>query len=145
MAEREAIFQPWQEEKLYPNKSLPALEAAKCAEAQGEELYNRYHMALFRGLFGESRDISDPADLVRIAWECGLDVNRFAEDYANYTYRHRVMEEFKESLAFFSTQGVLGIPTVLFDGFFPLAGAHPAESYYKVVDKLLEARAKQRA
>ena len=43
-------FSPWNPDKPYPASSMPALRAAKCAQLQGEEAFQRFHIALFRAL-----------------------------------------------------------------------------------------------
>ena len=50
-------FTPWPHEG-FAAWSLPALEAAKCAAKQGDELFARVHLDLYRAFFTESRNIS---------------------------------------------------------------------------------------
>ena len=102
-------FQPWPHAAM-PNWSLPALEAAKCAAKQGDALFERVHLSLFRAYFTESRDISDRAEVARIVAEAGVDMARFAADYAAGLGRDAVVAEHTTAIA---DLGVQAIPAVI--------------------------------
>ena len=51
----------------YPNWSLPALEAAKCAALQSPEAYDDMHFRLFRGFFEEGVNIAKPEEVFALA------------------------------------------------------------------------------
>jgi hypothetical protein len=59
MIEPEGIaWNIWQRDD-YPNWSLPALEAAKCAGLQGEAAYEDMHFRLFQGFFEHGKNIAN--------------------------------------------------------------------------------------
>ena len=138
-AEPDAHFQPWDESKLYVSSSLPALEAAKCAQLQGSDAFRAYNPALFRGFFSESRDISDPAELISIAGRAGLDETRFESDLKSAKQRVAVIQEHLELLSEYG-QAASGVPMIIVDGLEPIVGAASADIISRVVDRAMERR-----
>ena len=136
-AEPEAPFQAWEESKPYVTSSLPALEAAKCASLQGEEAFTAYHQALFRGLFVESRDISDAEVLVAMAKEQGLDADRFRSDLEASRQRVAVIGEHLEMLSEHG-EAASGVPLVIIGGRDPIVGAAPSDLYIRIIERVLE-------
>ena len=117
-----------------PSSSLPALVASKCARFQGEEAFERYHMALFRAYLEECRDISNREVLISLAWEVGLSVEPFRHNLDSGEHEKVVLEEYEEAKALpFS-----GLPTVIFEGGFPIEGALPIEIYRRAIERLID-------
>lgn len=127
-------FRPWQSQEPFPNHSLPSSEAAQCAALQGEESFRRYHFALLKAIFEESRNISDPQVLIRIAEEQGLDAPRFQEDLLSGSQKDKVLREFWEGVENF---GVQAIPTVIIGRERALVGAVSRTEYERLIDRLL--------
>jgi len=103
-------FNPWPHTDHYPNWSLPALEAAKCAMLQGADAFDRLHVRLYRAFFTESRNIAEPTEVIKIAGEAGLDVERFVADYRAGAGSDAVVKDYTEAVE----EGVRSIPTVIF-------------------------------
>lgn len=116
-----------------PSSSIPALTAAKCAERQGEEAFERFHERLFTALFRDGLDIGRPHVLRRLARETALDLARFEADYAGEAYE-AVLRDCAEGAAWF---GVSGLPTVILNEKLSLVGAVPTEHYRLLIDWLL--------
>ncbi len=103
-------FAPWSRGDL-PGWSLPALEAAKCVAKQGDDLFERVHVSLYRAFFGENRNIADPAEVERIVAEAApVDLARFAADRDAGIGRHAVANDYEAAL---TEHGVRSIPTVI--------------------------------
>ena len=102
-------FTPWPHATM-PGFSLPALEAAKCAAKQGEEVFERVHRALFEAYFTRSLDISDAAVLARVVGEAGGDVARLEADLAAGFARQAVMADYEAAV---TEHHVRAIPTVI--------------------------------
>ena len=101
---------PWPHGVL-PAWSLPALEAAKCVAKQGEALFARVHLELYEAYFRDSRNISDPHEVIRIVGESpGVDVDRFVADYRAGAGRNAVVSDFEAAV---TEDGVRSIPTVI--------------------------------
>lgn len=133
-----ATFIDWPADKTYVSTSMRALEAMKCAIAQNRALADKYHWALYRAFFAQGEDISEPSVLIRIAAECGLDLNRLSRDFVTGMGQPAVMADFAEAVEYW---GVLtnGVPLVIIGG-IPLVGAVPEESYRKVINHALAAQ-----
>lgn len=76
-----AAFAPYRGND-WPGTTLPAFEAAWCAERQGDDAFSDYDLRLRRAFFAEGRNIGRRDVLVAIAEEAGLDPTRFARDFA---------------------------------------------------------------
>jgi predicted DsbA family dithiol-disulfide isomerase len=133
MVEAEGIrWQMWQREE-FPNWSLPALEAAKCAALQGEEAFEDMHLRLFRGIFEQGVNIADPDEVLILARQAPLDYERFVDDFTGGTTRRAVLDEYDDAL---NTYMIHAIPTVVFNGSERVIGAVPFDEYVKVLEKL---------
>jgi predicted DsbA family dithiol-disulfide isomerase len=108
-AEDGITFSPWPHAAL-PGWSLPALEAAKCVAKQGDELFERVHLALYRAYFTESRNIGDPDEVIRIVAETGVDRDRFITDYRAGIGRQAVVSDYEAAV---NEHGVRSIPAVI--------------------------------
>ena len=129
---RASFGQPAMDAPL-PSSSIPALTAAKCAERQGEEAFERFHERLFTALFRDGLDIGRPDVLRRLARETALDLARFEADYVGEAYE-AVLRDCAEGAAWF---GVSGLPTVILNEKLSLVGAVPTERYRLLIDWLL--------
>jgi predicted DsbA family dithiol-disulfide isomerase len=132
--EPRALFVPPALESELPFSSLPTLIAAKCAERQGETLFERFHQRLFVAHFHDNLDISDQDVLWRLAHENGLNMAQFQRDYANSEAYRTVLHDYAEGAAWF---GVSALPTVIFNEKVSLVGAVPEERYRLLLDWLL--------
>ena len=102
---------PWRRaEWEYPATVLPAFEALKCAEAQGDEAALAFNWAVRRAFFAESRCISLRHVLIDIARESGLDLAAFVSDFDSGRYKHLVMEESDQG---WNALKVAGSPTLV--------------------------------
>jgi predicted DsbA family dithiol-disulfide isomerase len=108
-AEDGITFTPWPH-AVMPGFSLPALEAAKCAAKQGDEVFERVHRALYEGYFTRSLDIADPAVLARLMGEAGADLARFKADLDAGFARAAVVADYETAV---TEHGVRAIPTVI--------------------------------
>lgn len=110
--EEESIsFRPWDYHQAYPTSSMPALQAAKCAQLQGEKSFQRFHIALFKAFFQESRPISDRKVLLSLAEETGLDVEKFSSDFDRGKQENEILAEYADVRGKYEGWG---IPLVVF-------------------------------
>ena len=131
--EPRARFVPPEIDTPLPASSIPALTAAKCAERQGADAFERFHDRLFTAHFGDNLDISRPDVLRRLARDAVLDLARFETDYAGEAYE-AVLRDCAEGAAWF---GVSGLPTVILNEKLSLVGAVPVERYHLLIDWIL--------
>jgi predicted DsbA family dithiol-disulfide isomerase len=121
---------------LMPTSSLPALEAAKCAVAQGNERFERYHLALLKAYFTQGRDISQAEVLIDLAREARLEVDRFTLDLASGGMRGLVLTEYLEA----QSLGVTSVPTVILSdpqGAIRIVGEVPTAQYRRYIEWFL--------
>jgi predicted DsbA family dithiol-disulfide isomerase len=103
------VFTPWPRVD-YPNCSMPALEAAKCAAKQGDDVFARLHLRLYEAFFTRSVNIAEPAELEPVVAEAGVDVARFTADFRAGTGRAAVIADYEAAV---NEHGVRSIPTVI--------------------------------
>lgn len=117
-----------------PASSVPALVAARCAEAQGASAFRRLHDRLFVAHFRDNLDIGRPEVLRHLARESGLDLPRLERDHAAGEAYQAVLTDYAEGAAWF---GVSAIPAVIFNEKVSLVGAVPTERYRAILDWIL--------
>lgn len=105
-----AAYRMWERDD-YPTWSLPALEAAKCAAAQGPETFERVHFALFEAFFGKGRNIAVRDEVLAVVRAAGVDEARFLQDFDAGRFREEILAEYEEAHARY---GITAIPTVIF-------------------------------
>lgn len=114
----------------YPTWSLPALEAAKCAAAQGEDAFERVHFALFEAFFAKGRNIAARDELLEVVRDAGVDMGRLIQDLDGGRFREDVLQEYREA---HERYGITAIPTVVFNDEVKVSGAVPRAEYEKVL------------
>lgn len=134
--EPDAQFGQWDISQNYPNTSMRALEAARCAALQGNEAFSKYHWQLFVAFFAEGKNISDPTVLVEVAQAAGLDVEAFADEFASCSQREKVLDQFRDAVVNHNINA-LGLPVVIANDEFRIVGAAPTESYSQLIDHYL--------
>ena len=131
-------FTPWNPGQPYPTSSMPALRAAKCARLQGEEEFQRLHIALFKAFFEDSRNIADREVLLSLAEDAGLDVGRFSSDFDRGSQESEVLAEYQDAKREYEAWGV---PLAIIGDRYPVGGAVPIDIYRRAIDLCLAAQA----
>lgn len=103
-----------------PN-TLDAHRLIHWAEAEGVQ--TRVAMALFARYFGEGEDISDPAVLVSVAADAGLDGGAIARLLAGDADRAEVARQAETA----RRGGITGVPAFIVGGKYAVTGAQPQE------------------
>ena len=122
-------YKMWERDD-FPTWSLPALAAAKCAAFQGKEVYDRMHYGLFEAFFTRGMNIANREEILAVARECGLDMDRFTADYESQEGHKFAVEEYEQAVNRFM---VTAVPTVFF-GDVRVVGAVPLQEYLQVLD-----------
>ncbi len=127
----------WEQPDEYRSKGLWAFRAAEAAKLQGEEAFERFHMALLRARHVDKRDVADRAVLMETAREAGLNLERFQRDLADRSLMAKIGEDYERGV---QDHGVWGTPTLVFDGgqsaYLKLRPAPPVEDSVKVFEEL---------
>ncbi len=102
---------PWRRADWeYPVTLLPAFEALKCAEAQGDEAALAFNWSVRRAFFADSRCVSLRHVLIDVAREAGLDLAQFVRDFDSGDYKYRVIAESDEG---WNVLKIKGSPTLV--------------------------------
>lgn len=125
------VFNMWERDD-FPNWSLPALAAAKCAAFQSKQAYDRMHYGLFEAFFTRGMNIANREEIFTVAEECQLDMDRFSADFAEGEGHKLAIEEYEEAV---SRLMVTAVPTVFF-GQARVVGAVPLQDYLQVMERL---------
>ena len=104
--------------------------------AQGQNLQHPLKLALFDAHFTQGRDVSDHAVLVDIATSVGLDGDSAAEVLATGSHADKV----RELQGVWTSQGISGVPSMIFEGKYLVTGAQGAENYAQILQKVLSER-----
>ena len=86
-------------------------------------------MALFSAYFTDRRNVDDPMVLVDVATSIGLD----AKEATSMLSEARFADKVRQHEAFWTSRGVQGVPTMVFEGQHALIGAQGVEGYRKML------------
>ncbi|MFY0730371.1 DsbA family oxidoreductase [Pseudomonas sp. NFX15] len=89
--------------------------------------------ALFKVYFTEGGNPSDPAQLVQVAEQVGLDRQRAEAILASDEFADEVREEEQSWLS----RGVNSVPTVVFNGQYAVTGGQPVESFVMAIRQIM--------
>lgn len=100
--------------------------------ANEQDRKNDLKQALFRAHFTNGRNLSDDAVLVDIAVEIGLDRNEAGDVLSDQRFASNVRQE----QAFWTQQGISGVPAVVFDRKHLVTGAQGVENFKNILSQL---------
>lgn len=110
--------------------SRPALIGAKYAEAQG--VGPAYHDAVMRAYWLEAQSIEDVDVLAQIAVASGLDRAAFLAELNDPMLEQEVLND----IAWAHTNGINGVPALVFQEKYLVSGAQPYEVLTRVVEQI---------
>lgn len=110
-----------------------ALVASAYVQAEEAEHFEAFHQNLFKGYFGDGRNIADPAVLCEIARESGVDAERMEEALGTGRYEHQLAD----TTATARRLGITGTPTFVFGDRHGAVGAQPVEELRRVAERVL--------
>jgi predicted DsbA family dithiol-disulfide isomerase len=115
----------------YPASSLPALEAACWVRRHRPDRFPAFDLALYRGFFGATQDVSDAGVLAGIAADIlGGDTAGLADALRAGSMRAAVLAEHREAV---ERWGIRGVPAVTVGDAPPIVGAVPYGNYRAAV------------
>ncbi|MBO9475785.1 DsbA family oxidoreductase [Shimia sp. R10_1] len=86
-------------------------------------------LALFEAYFTQGRDVSNDDVLLEVAETIGLDREKAETALADQSFASVV----REKEAFWTSRGVTGVPTMIFDGKFATSGAQGVDNFSKIL------------
>ena len=102
------------------------------AQGGGAELQDRVVERLFRGYFTDGEDLSDPATLLALATEVGLDHDAAAELLAGDRYADQVRQD--QLLA--QERGITGVPAFVIDDQWLIPGAQDVDRLVALLERV---------
>ena len=108
----------------------------KTGEVHGWQKQTALKLALFAAYFQTGLDVSDEAVLLDIASDVGIDRDQAQSWLADEVLAGTVRGE----LAYWRDENISGVPAIIFDGAFMVPGAQSAETFARVIAKVLEKR-----
>lgn len=105
--------------------------------AQEHGLQHPLKMALFDAHFTQGRDVSDPDVLVQSAAGVGLDGAAARHVLSSGSQADAT----RTAQAFWTSRGISGVPSMVFDQRYLLTGAQGAKTYAELLEKVLSERA----
>ncbi len=90
-------------------------------------------MALFDAHFTQGRDVSDHDVLVDVATTVGLD----AAEVQKVLDTGALADTVREKQQFWTSRGISGVPSMVFDGKYLVTGAQGAENYAQLLQKVV--------
>ncbi|MEP2891435.1 DsbA family oxidoreductase [Tateyamaria sp.] len=115
--------------------SFAAHQMLDFALSQG--LQHPLKLALFSAHFTDQRDVSDAEVLVDVAASVGLDrdaATKVLEDGA-------LVDSVREKQQFWTSRGVSGVPSMVFDSKYLVTGAQGAENYAQLLQRVAQEQA----
>jgi len=101
----------WEQPNSHRSRGRPAFQAAIAAKRQGNDAFERFHLALLKARHEEGKDHGRRQVLLAVADQAGLDRERFEQDLADRTLLPLIGEDY---VAGRTTLGVFGTPTFVF-------------------------------
>ena len=103
----------WEQADVHERRSLLSQMAAEAARRQGDELYEKFHLALLTARHGGDARIAlnEEEPLVELAEEVGLDVGQFREDLKDRELASVVGRDHEGAME----EGMFGTPTFQFE------------------------------
>ncbi len=112
--------------------SFLAHQALDFALSQGKQ--HPLKLALFEAHFAQARDVSQKSVLLEVAQSVGLD----AAEMDRVLTSGQMAQSVREKEAFWTKQGVSGVPTMIFEGKYAITGAQGAENYATLLTRLAQ-------
>ncbi len=111
-----------------------AHEASEFAKEQGE--VGSFSRAVFAAYWENGENIGEMDALCRLAQECGLDGQALRQALESDRYAQRV----EEQMEWARREGIVGVPTFIFDERFALEGAQSYDIFKSVTERILARR-----
>lgn len=124
-------FRVWGTDEEPPSHSIPSAVAVKAAERQGK--FVPYHSELMRAYFARNLNVTSRETILRVAQECGLELERFEQDLDDPALELAVVNEHNQAVEL----GISSVPSVVLDGGFQLPGAQERAVYRNILQRLL--------
>ncbi len=121
-------------DKAVVANSFDAHKLIQLAKEKG--LGNEMEERLFKAYFTDGMDMGDPAVLIELGREIGLEGAEIKDVLASDEYGYKVKEDIWEA----EQLGVKGVPFFVFDRKYAVSGAQPIEAFVQTMEKASEGK-----
>jgi predicted DsbA family dithiol-disulfide isomerase len=129
----------WEQPADYKSRGRDAFHGAIAARNQGEDAFERFHLALLHAKHVEGKEHSRRETLLEAAKAANLDLARFERDLDDRSLLAKIGTDFEEAREHY---GVFGTPTFVFpDGasaYIKMRPAAPSEDAVAVFEDFVE-------
>lgn len=112
--------------------SRPSLEASEFAKSKNK--FDEFHLSVYEAYFQNGENIGDKNVILKIGERVGLPTDELEECLKERTMRKKIEENRREA----EDNLVLGVPTFIFGGGFPVYGIQSLESMRKIISRAIE-------
>ncbi len=109
------------------SNSRMAMQGGEFAKEHGK--YDAYHEGVFRAFFTDCRDIGNQEVILDLAKGVGLDASALSAALGDGIYMTRLQEASKMA----KKSGFSAAPTFVIDGYGPISGAQPIDTFRKIL------------
>lgn len=100
---------PFQRNPFFPVNTLALMRGAAAAQIDG--LFERYHPAIYKAMWVDSRNLNDIAEVAKVLTAAGLDAGKFGARIQDQDVKDRLKATTDEAVA----RGAFGAPTCFVD------------------------------
>jgi hypothetical protein len=138
-SKEEPDWKIWEQPEDSPSvRALLPFFAGEAAKKQGDEAFEKFHVALLNTRHVDRKRINDVEALVEVAKSVGLDVDKFREDLKDKSTLEKIGADHTEAK---EKYGVFGVPTLVTEdgqaAFLKMMPPPPPEEAAQIFDTLL--------
>jgi len=98
---------PYSPNPAFPINTLALMRGAVAMQMQGDEPFQRYIDAMYQAMFGQPRNLGDPAEVAAVLTAAGFDAARFMAQIGEQAVKDRLKDNTTQAVA----RGVFGAPS----------------------------------
>lgn len=98
---------PYSPNPAFPINTLALMRGAVAMQMQGDEPFQRYMDAMYQAMFGQPRNLGDPAEVAAVLTAAGFDAARFMAQIGEQAVKDRLKDNTTQAVA----RGVFGAPS----------------------------------
>ncbi|RID99749.1 2-hydroxychromene-2-carboxylate isomerase [Simplicispira hankyongi] len=91
----------------FPIHTLALMRGAVAMQMQGDEPFQRYMQAMYHAMFGEPRNMGDPAEVAAVLTAAGFDAAEAMAQIGQQAVKDRLKDNTSHAIA----RGVFGVPS----------------------------------
>ncbi len=98
---------PYSPNPAFPINTLALMRGAVAMQMQGDEPFQRYMDAMYQAMFGQPRNLGDPAEVAAVLTAAGFDAARFMAQIGDQAVKDKLKDNTTQAVA----RGVFGAPS----------------------------------